>query len=408
MSALPQPPAPPRAPSIAPPIAPSIGPRSDTPDAALDRYARQVLLPEVGVMGQRRLAAAKVLVVGAGGLGSPALLYLAAAGVGTLGVIDDDLVDLTNLHRQVLHGEASVGRPKTESAQEAIARLDSRVRVVRHDTRLTRDSAPGIIRGYDLVVDGSDNFDTRYAVGRACAQAGLPHVWASVLQFQAQISVWWVGRGPCYRCVFPASPPPGSVASCVEAGVLGSLTGTIGSLQATEALKILLGVGDPLVGRLLLHDALAQTWETLPVRRRVGCPDCDPSAQAGEDSSTRPDLVTVTPHWLAGIGSDQRVRVVDVRDAAEREALPGPAAHGIPLASLRDGTALQSTRLGSPEDTLVFVCRSGVRSEEARALAQAAGWRYAVSLEGGALAWSRWVAAPTSPAGSSGAVESSA
>lgn len=373
------------------PSNPVTPPRPHTDVASPDRYARQVLLAQVGSAGQRRLAEARVVVVGAGGLGSPALLYLAAAGVGTLGVADDDLVDVTNLHRQVLHGEDSVGRAKTESAQVTIARLNSQVRVVRHDIRITRASAPGIIAGYDLVVDGSDNFDTRYAVGRACAQARLPHVWASVLQFQAQISVWWAGRGPCYRCIFPDSPPPGSVASCVEAGVLGSLTGVIGSLQATEALKILLGVGDPLVGRLLLHDALAQTWETLPVRRRVGCPDCDRSAQAGGDSSTNREPVTVTPAWLAGIGPDQRVRVVDVRDAAERQALPGPAAHGIPLASLRDGTALHPTRLGSPEDTVVFVCRSGVRSEEARALAQAAGWRYAVSLEGGAQAWSRWV-----------------
>ncbi len=364
--------------------------------ASPDRYARQELLAQIGSAGQRRLAEAKVLVVGAGGLGSPALLYLAAAGVGTLGVVDDDIVDLTNLHRQVLHGEDSIGHPKTASAQLSIARLNSQVRVVRHDTRITRASAPGIVAGYDLVVDGSDNFDTRYAVGRACARARLPHVWASVLQFQAQVSVWWAGRGPCYRCVFPDAPPPGSVASCVEAGVLGSLTGTMGSLQATEAVKILLGVGDPLIGRLLVHDALAQTWETLPVRRRPGCPDCDPSL-AADLASERVDRSSgnqqvVTPDWLATRLSDRAIRVVDVRDAAEREALPGPEADGIPLARLRDGTALDPARLGPRDATVVFVCRSGVRSEEARVLAGAAGWRYAVSLEGGALAWSRWEA----------------
>lgn len=356
--------------------------------ASPDRYARQELLAQIGSAGQRRLAEAKVLVVGAGGLGSPALLYLAAAGVGTLGVVDDDIVDLTNLHRQVLHGEDSIGHPKTASAQLSIARLNSQVRVVRHDTRITRASAPGIVAGYDLVVDGSDNFPTRYAAGQACADLGLPHVWGAALGFQAQVSVWWPPQGPCYRCVFPDAPTPGAVPSCAEAGVVGALVGAVGSIQAMEAVKILLGIGDPLVGRVLVHDALAGTWGEVSVRRDPGCPACSgmppaPSARPPEVCPTAPLTLSVA-HLREGLEGSL---VVDVRPPDEWAGLPGPATRGVELGLLRSGEGLDESLLGPRHGRVVFVCRGGVRSAEAAYLARSAGWTHAMSLEGGALAW---------------------
>ena len=247
----------------------------------LTRYARHVLLPDVGRDGQERLAAARVLVVGAGGLGSPALLYLAAAGVGTIGIVDADVVDLTNLHRQVIHSDADIGRPKTESAEAAVHRVNPHVAVERHDLALDSSNALEIIAGYDLVVDGTDNFPTRYLVNDACVMLGKPHVWGSILRFDGQVSVWWAGHGPCYRCVFPEPPPPGSVPSCAEGGVLGVLCAAIGSVQSTEAIKLLLGIGEPLTGRLLVHDALRQSWDTLTVR-------ADPDARSAATTRASP------------------------------------------------------------------------------------------------------------------------
>ena len=253
--------------------------------AEVERYARHLLLPEVGRQGQQRLKRARVLVVGAGGLGSPALLYLAAAGIGTIGVVDDDRVELSNLQRQVVHGDADVGRPKTLSAQEAVAAVNPRGEVVRHDVRLDSSNALDVVAGYDLVLDGTDNFPTRYLLGDACVLLGKPHVWASIYRFDGQVSVWWAGHGPCYRCVFPEPPPPGMVPSCAEGGVLGVLPAVIGSVPSTETLKLVLGVGEPLVGRLLLHDALRQTWDTLTVRRDPGCPICGDAPTSAVASS---------------------------------------------------------------------------------------------------------------------------
>ena len=241
------------------------------------RYARHLLIPEVGLLGQRRLKAARVLVVGAGGLGSPALLYLAAAGVGTIGVVDDDVVEASNLQRQVVHGVDDVGRPKTDSAADTLAGVNPLVTVVRHDLRLDSGNALELIGGYDLVLDGTDNFATRYLVNDACVLLGKPHVWGSIYRFDGQVSVWWAEHGPCYRCVFPEPPPPGMVPSCAEGGVLGVLCAAIGSVQATEAIKLLTGVGEPLVGRLMVHDALRQTWDTLTVRKDPDCAVCGAS-----------------------------------------------------------------------------------------------------------------------------------
>src|SRR6476469_6153097 len=273
-----------------PPLVPP-GPEL-TPDERT-RYARHLLLPDVGLDGQRRLRAARVLVVGAGGLGSPALLYLAAAGVGTIGVVDDDIVDTTNLQRQVVHGVADVGRAKTESAADAVHAISPDTQVVQHPERLDEATALEVVADYDIVLDGADNFPTRYLVGDACARLGVPHVWGSVFRFDGQVSVWWAGEGPCYACVFPHQPPADAVPSCAVGGVLGAVCASVGSVMATEAVKLVAGIGDPLVGRLLVHDALRQTWDALPVTADPGCRVCGSGADA-----TRP------LGWATGIPDD--------------------------------------------------------------------------------------------------------
>lgn len=362
--------------------------RMSQPD--LQRYARHLLLPGVGVPGQRRLAQARVLVVGAGGLGSPALLYLAAAGVGTIGIADDDVVDVTNLQRQVVHTDADTGRSKVDSAAAAIARLNPHVQVVPHAQRVTAATAAELVAAYQLVVDGSDNFATRYLVGDACARAGIPHVWASVLRFDAQVAVWWAGHGPCYRCVFPQEPQPGQVPSCADAGVLGALCGVIGSIQATEALKLLLGIGDPLVGRLLVHDALAQTWDTITVRPAADCPTCasaPPPRPAVTPAPPEGPAVLSAAEVAAALGASRAPLLVDVRTAAERtDAIPGSI--GMPLADFVSGHAIRAlgpavARAGG----VILYCASGIRSEQAARLAIDGGWPGVGHLGGGLLAW---------------------
>lgn len=379
--------------------------------AEVERYARHLLLPEVGRQGQQRLKRARVLVVGAGGLGSPALLYLAAAGIGTIGVVDDDRVELSNLQRQVVHGDADVGRPKTLSAKEAVAAVNPHVEVVRHDVRLDSSNALDVVAGYDLVLDGTDNFPTRYLLGDACVLLGKPHVWASIYRFDGQVSVWWAGHGPCYRCVFPEPPPPGMVPSCAEGGVLGVLPAVIGSVQATETLKLVLGVGEPLVGRLLLHDALRQTWDTLTVRRDPGCPICGdaptitelqdyaelcgmPSGDAGAGGAGADgDVPTVDVRELARMlaareagGAAAPFTLVDVRGPEERAIAAVPGALAIPLEDFRSGAALSVL----PADgAVVLHCKSGVRSAEAARILLDAGRRDVRSLAGGVLAWVR-------------------
>jgi adenylyltransferase/sulfurtransferase len=362
------------------------------------RYARHVLIPGVGLEGQERLAAARVLVVGAGGLGSPALLYLAAAGVGTIGVVDADVVELTNLHRQVIHSDADIGRPKTESAEAAVHRVNPHVTVERHDVALDSSNALDVIRGYDVVVDGTDNFPTRYLVNDACVMLGKPHVWGSILRFDGQVSVWWAGHGRCYRCVFQQPPPPGSVPSCAEGGVFGILCAAIGSVQSTEAIKLLLGLGDPLTGRLLIHDALRQTWDTLTVRADPDCPVCGdhptvtelidyvefcgvPGAPAvGED-----DVPTVTVHETAeALACARPPLLVDVRGEEERAIATIPGAVPIHLDLFRSGEAFEQL----PRDRRVLIhCKVGGRSAEATRLALRAGFTDVASVEGGVLAW---------------------
>jgi adenylyltransferase/sulfurtransferase len=387
------------------------------------RYARHLLLPDLGSDGQRRLRAARVLVVGAGGLGSPALLYLGAAGVGTIGIVDDDVVEVTNLQRQVVHGVADVGRPKTESAADAVRAISPATDVVCHTSRLDAVNALEVVADYDLVVDGADNFPTRYLVGDACARLGTPHVWGSVYRFDGQASVWWAGEGPCYACVFPQQPPPDAVPSCAVGGVLGVVCASIGAVMATEAVKLLTGTGEPLVGRLLVHDALRQTWDSLPVRADPGCRVCGSGADltrplgwatgvgatAGAISDSRSESRSDTRGPTAserpvvdarglrealdrGEVDGRPVVLLDVREAGEREVVTIPRAQvWVPMARVRAGQGLDAGggAPGIPAGARVYVyCRTGWRSAEAVDLLRARGVD-AVNVDGGVLAWVR-------------------
>jgi sulfur-carrier protein adenylyltransferase/sulfurtransferase len=371
------------------------------------RYARHLLLPDVGSDGQRRLRAARVLVVGAGGLGSPALLYLAAAGVGVIGVVDDDVVDTTNLQRQVVHGVADVGRAKTESAADAVHAISPTTQVVQHGERLDEATALDVIADYDLVLDGADNFPTRYLVGDACARLGVPHVWGSVYRFDGQVSVWWAGEGPCYACVFPHQPPPDAVPSCAVGGVLGAVCASIGSVMATEAVKLVTGIGEPLVGRLLVHDALRQTWDALPVTADPGCRVCGSGADltrplgwatgipagpvstsdAGDtDPATvaRPsiDVLELKALLDAGTLDGDAAVLVDVREEGERAVVALPGAW-VPVGEVRSGAPVPGL---APGARAYVYCKSGGRSAEAVDLLRARGVD-AVNVEGGILAW---------------------
>jgi len=405
------------------PLPPLVTSRAPLERTEVERYARHVLLPQVGRSGQERLTAAKVLVVGAGGLGSPALLYLAAAGVGTIGVVDADVVETSNLQRQVVHRDEDVGRLKTESASDAVARVNPLVTVVRHDVRLDSTNALEILRGYDVVLDGTDNFPTRYLVNDACVLLGRPHVWGSIYRFDGQVSVWWAEHGPCYRCVFPDPPPPGAVPSCAEGGVLGVLCAAVGSVQVTETIKLLLGIGEPLVGRLLVHDALAMTWDTLTVRKDPACPVCGehptvtglvdydafcglPGVGHGGGSvggtagrgTPEPEVPVVSaPSLAADLATDAPPLLVDVRGPDERSIASIPGAVPIHLDAFRDGTAFTDyDELASRDRRIVVHCKVGGRSAEAVRLARAAGYTDVASLDGGVVAWVREVD-PTQP-----------
>src|SRR3954470_176716 len=364
--------------------------------AEVERYARHLILPDIGPLGQRRLAAAKGLVVGAGGLGSPALLYLAAAGVGTIGVVDADVVDVTNLQRQVVHTDADVGRLKVDSAREAILASHPNVQVRTHPVRLTADNALEIVGDYDLVLDGADNFPTRYLVDDACALLGKPDVWGSILAFDGQVGVFWAQHGPTYRELFPAPPAPGTVADCATGGVLGALCATVGSVMATEAVKLICGIGEPLVGRLLVVDALGAAWRTLTVRPPAerapvrGLIDYD--AFCGVAAASPEDEIDV--HALADLlaarerGNADFV-LVDVREPYEREIVAVPGAVGVRLARLEAEPDAVLAEQGADGRRVVLVCKSGVRSARALAALKAAGRRDVVHVAGGVLAWVR-------------------
>ncbi len=360
------------------------------------RYSRHLVLPHVGIAGQEKLKAASVLIIGAGGLGSPAALYLAAAGIGRLGLVDFDVVDESNLQRQILHKTQNVGRPKLASAREAIHAINPHVQVDLHETRLTSDNAMQIAADYDVIIDGTDNFPTRYLVNDVCVLLDRPNIYGSVYRFEGQASVFWARRGPCYRCLYPAPPPPELVPSCAVGGVLGILPGLIGTIQATEAVKLILEEGEPLIGRLLLYDALTMRFQELRLRKNPDCPICGPNRTihapidyhefcgvpgAEEDVSVPPEW-EVTPKELAEKRRSQNITVLDVREPMEWEIGHIDGAVQIPLREL-------SSRLHEldREREVVAYCRSGQRSAMALRILREAGFTKARHLRGGLLAW---------------------
>ena len=359
----------------------------------LQRYSRHLLLPEVGLEGQRRLKAGRVLVVGAGGLGSPLGLYLAAAGVGHLGIVDFDVVDVTNLQRQVLHGTRDVGRPKLDSARDRLLDINPHTDIETYETRLTSDNALEIVREYDVVVDGTDNFPTRYLVNDACVLTGRPNVYGSIFRFEGQASVFATPDGPCYRCLFREPPPPGLVPSCAEGGVLGVLPGLIGTIQATETLKVLLGAGTTLAGRLLLVDALRMQFRTLKLQRDPACPVCGTRTLRElidyEDFCglravhSGPGVPEITPAELvAWRARGDAIDLVDVREPGEWALGHLAGARHVPLGTI-------ATALGTfaPHRTTVLYCKGGTRSAQAARILQESGFTNVWSLTGGILRW---------------------
>lgn len=363
------------------------------------RYSRHLILPEVGLDGQKKLKRARVLLVGVGGLGSPAALYLAAAGVGTLGLVDFDVVDATNLQRQVLHGTSAIGRRKLDSARDRIEDLNPNVKVEAHETPLTSHNALEIIGTYDIVVDGTDNFQTRYLVNDACVILGKPNVYGSIYRFEGQSSVFATGDAPCYRCLFREPPPPGLVPSCAEGGVLGVLPGIVGTIQTTEALKLILGIGESLAGRLLLIDALRMRFRTLNLRKDPTCPACGTHEikelidyeefcgvrqAAADDAAAQSAVPEISPVQLAArIARGDDFDLIDVREPHEWDIARIPGARLIPLATLVN----ELSTLDSARDIVVH-CKMGGRSAKAVQQLQASGFRKVWNLAGGITRWS--------------------
>ncbi|HEY8752210.1 MAG TPA: molybdopterin-synthase adenylyltransferase MoeB [Arthrobacter sp.] len=377
-------------------LKPLVEPAGELTPAEVERYSRHLIIPEIGAVGQRRLKNAKVLVIGAGGLGSPALLYLAAAGVGTLGIIDDDAVDLSNLQRQVIHGVADVGRPKIESARDAIAALNPLVEVRLHDVRLDASNALDLFADYDLILDGADNFATRYLVNDAAAILGKPYVWGSIFRFDGQVSVFWEKHGPTYRDLYPEAPPAGSVPSCGEGGVFGMLCAAVGSLMVTEAVKLITGVGRSLLGRVALFDALGGSWREIRVSKDpAGEPITEltdyeafcgiaPTATADtEHTVTATQLATMLASRKAGL---KDFELVDVRETGEHDIVSIDGSVLIPQGRILAGEAWAEL----PQDKdIVFHCKAGTRSANVLEAARKAGYERVSHLDGGILAWVR-------------------
>lgn len=367
------------------------------------RYSRHLIIPDVAMAGQQRLMNARVLCVGAGGLGSPALMYLAAAGVGTLGIVEFDTVDESNLQRQIIHGQSDIGKSKALSAKEKIAEINPNVNVIVHEIRLDTDNVIDIFAQYDLIVDGTDNFATRYLVNDACVLLKKPYVWGSIYRFDGQASVFWAEYGPCYRCLYPEPPPPGMVPSCAEGGVLGVLCASIGSIQTTEAIKLITGIGEPLIGQLMIYDALEMTYRKIKVRKDPKCPLC----------SEKPSQTNLLPDYEAfcGVLSDaaevavkdstisvtelknkiegkENFLLIDVREPSEFEIVRIPGSVLIPKQGFLDGSALA----GLPQDKpIILHCKSGVRSAECLAILKSAGFADATHVSGGVVAWAKQI-----------------
>ena len=387
-------------------LPPLVEPAAELTTDEVRRYSRHLIIPDVGMIGQKRLKNAKVLVVGAGGLGSPALLYLAAAGVGTLGIAEFDEVDESNLQRQVIHGQSDIGKPKAQSAKESVLEVNPLVNVVLHNERLDNDNVLGIFEQYDLIVDGTDNFATRYMVNDAAVLLGKPYVWGSIYRFDGQASVFWAEHGPCYRCLYPEPPPPGMVPSCAEGGVLGVLCASIGAIQVNEAIKLLTGIGEPLLGKLMIYDALEMEYRKLGVRRDPNCAICGDnptvtelidyetfcgaiSTEAADAAVDSTISVSQLEHMLKERDNGGRDFVlVDVREPNEYEINRIPGSILIPKGEFLNGSAMmQLSELTGGAKQVVLHCKAGPRSAEALAVLKGAGFHDAVHVGGGVVAW---------------------
>jgi adenylyltransferase/sulfurtransferase len=372
-------------------------PKASLSKEETQRYSRHLIMPEVGMEGQLKIKQAKVLCIGTGGLGAPLGLYLAAAGVGRIGLVDFDTVDFTNLQRQVLFGTSDVGRPKIEAAAEHLRNLNPLIQIDSYETRLTSENALDLFKDYDIIVDGTDNFPTRYLVNDACVLLGKPNVYGSIFRFEGQITIFGAPSGPCYRCLYPEPPPPGLVPSCAEGGVLGVLPGIVGTIQAAETLKLIIGKGDPLIGRLLLFDALGMKFRELKLRKNPECPVCGEHPTVtklidyaefcgirGEEAPAPPSTVPeITPRELkARLDRGDDIYILDVREPHEYQ-ICNIGGHLIPLGDLPNRVnELDSSR------EIVAHCRSGKRSAEASEFLRKAGFRKISNLKGGILAWS--------------------
>ncbi len=379
-------------------LPPLVEPAAELTIDEVRRYSRHLIIPDVGMAGQKRLKNARVLCVGAGGLGSPALLYLAAAGVGTLGIVEFDTVDESNLQRQIIHGQSDIGRPKADSAADSVREINPLVNVIIHNEALTNDNVLEIFAQYDLIVDGTDNFATRYMVNDAAVFLKKPYVWGSIYRFDGQASVFWAEHGPCYRCLYPEPPPPGMVPSCAEGGVLGVLCASVGSIQVTEAIKLITGIGETLLGRLTVYDALEMSYRKIKIRKDPNCAVCgenptvteliDYDAFCGavsEEAVNAAQGSTITPRELKDwLDAGKSIELVDVREPNEYEIVAIPGSKLIPKGDILNGSALADL----PQDRqLVLYCKSGVRSAEALAAVKSAGFKDAVHVQGGVVGW---------------------
>jgi adenylyltransferase/sulfurtransferase len=379
-------------------LPPLVEPAAELTGDEVARYSRHLIIPDLGVDGQKRLKNARVLVIGAGGLGAPTLLYLAAAGVGTIGIVDFDVVDESNLQRQIIHGVSDIGRSKAQSARDSIAEVNPLVDVRLHEERLEPHNAVNLFEQYDLILDGTDNFATRYLVNDAAVLAHKPYVWGSIYRFEGQVSVFWEdapdGRGLNYRDLYPEAPPPGMVPSCAEGGVLGILCASIASVMGTEAIKLITGIGEPLLGRLMVYDALEMSYRTITIRKDPSTPKItelidyeefcgvvsDDAAEAAADS-------TITPRELRELlESGKKVALIDVREPVEWDINHIDGAQLIPKSLINSGEGLAKL----PQDRMpVLYCKTGVRSAEALAALKKAGFADAVHLQGGIVAWAK-------------------
>jgi sulfur-carrier protein adenylyltransferase/sulfurtransferase len=376
-------------------LPPLVEPAAELTRDEVARYSRHLVIPDLGVDGQKRLKNARVLVIGAGGLGAPTLLYLAAAGVGTIGIVDYDVVDESNLQRQIIHGVSDVGRSKAQSARDSIAEVNPLVDVRLHEERLETHNAVDLFKQYDLILDGTDNFATRYLVNDAAVLAHKPYVWGSIYRFEGQVSVFWEdapdGRGLNYRDLYPEAPPPGMVPSCAEGGVLGILCASIASVMGTEAIKLITGIGEPLLGRLMVYDALEMSYRTITIRKDPSTPKITELIDYEEFCGVVPDDAAagsaITPRELRELlKSGKKVALIDVRDPVEWDINHIDGAQLIPKSSINSGEGLAKL----PQDRMpVLYCKTGVRSAEALAAVKKAGFADAVHLQGGIVAWAQ-------------------